>query len=126
MASWARGPGGQAFRTVADSLTRLRRQLLMPRPDGHEELLAYWQQVLSRATFLESVVNMAMTGAPQMPDPGAQSQWNMALDHAQYGAVDLRGAVTGKGSVSYGMAMSELETAEKYIGRLMSQVPASR
>jgi hypothetical protein len=126
LAAWARGHGGQAFHAVADSLTNLRHQLLLPRPAGHEDLLAYWQRVLNLATILESMVNVAMTDAPQMPDAGAQGQWNMALDHAQHGAADLRGAVTGKGSVGYGVAVSELETATRYIGRLISQVPRSR
>ena len=49
MAAWARGHGGQAFHAVADSLTNLRHQLLLPRPAGHEDLLAYWQRVLNLA-----------------------------------------------------------------------------
>jgi hypothetical protein len=126
MAVWARGHGGQAFHDVADSLASLRHQLLLPRPAGHDDLVAYWQRVLNLATILESMVNVAMTDAPQMPDAGAQSQWNMALDHAQHGAADLRGAVTGKGSVGYGVAVSELETATRYIGRMISHVPRSR
>jgi hypothetical protein len=126
MAAWARGNGGQAFHAVADGLTNLRRQLLLPRPAGREDELAYWQRVLNLATILENLADAAMTSAPQMPDADVQSQWAMALDHAQHGAADLRGAVTGKGCVDFGVAMSELKTAASYVGRLISQVPRSR
>jgi hypothetical protein len=126
MAAWARGNGGRTFHAVAGSLTSLRRQLQLPRPAGHEDLVAYWQRVLNLARILENLADVAMNAAPQMPDAGAQSQWNMALDHAQHGAADLCGAVTGKGSVDFGVAVSELETAARYVGRLMSQVPRIR
>jgi hypothetical protein len=125
MAAWARGNGGQAFHAVADSLTSLRHQLLLRRPAERDGELAYWQRVLSLATILENWANLAMT-APQMPDADAQSQWAMALDHAQHGAADLRGAVTGKGSVRFEVAASELETAARYVGRLISRVPRCR
>jgi hypothetical protein len=126
MAAWARGNGGQAFHAVADSLTDLRRQLLLPRPAERDDELAYWQRVLNLATILENLAGLAMTTAPQIPDAGAQSQWAMALDHAQHGAVDLRGAVTGKGGVSFEVAASELKTAAEYVGRLIYQVPRRR
>jgi hypothetical protein len=57
---------------------------------------------------------------------GTQSQWNMALDHAQHGAADLRASVTGKSGVSYQVAVSELETAARYVARLISRVPRNR
>jgi hypothetical protein len=126
MAAWARGNGGHAFHAVADSLTNLRCQLLLPRPAGHDDELAYWLGVLNLARILENLADVAMTSTPRMPDASAQSQWNMALDHAQHGASDLRGAVTGKGSVDFAVAMRELKTAESYAGRLISRVPRIR